>query len=93
MIAIVKIAPKEHWCSGCRNEATKYGVDIDKIAGMSVEIFTESLLPNWKGKYGSPCDGRIWQLTMDSTNRLREMMNFSKDNRESWLCEHILEID
>ena len=93
MIQTVKIAPIEAWCPACINDAIKHGVNIVKIVGMAVDIDTESMEPHWADEFKHLCEGRIWKLTAESTDRLLETSGLLPSGETSFLCEHLLEMD
>lgn len=90
MIANVKIAPIEKWCEPYRIGAAKFPL-AEIIAGHVVEIETSSLgecvLPN-------PCKGKRWRLVKNSLLELGRLANIPvHPTAETFICEHMLEVD
>lgn len=85
MIAKVKIAPVERWCEGLK--ASLSGTVAGYPAGESIDIHTSPLL-SW-----AYCDGRVWIVTDETANKIRERVNQPPTKITRGICEHMLEMD
>ena len=85
MIARVKIAPIEQWCSEPKEIAAEMGAPE---VGFEVEI-----LINRTRK--SPCGEREWELTKKSHVALLALigLNYDDGRHGTWICRHLLEMD
>jgi hypothetical protein len=85
MIARVRIAPIERWCpSGLSLER-----GLAKHGPIVVDIITESMTDGYR------CNGRMWEITPDSANKIRALNGKPPDQPgvRRGLCEHMLELD
>lgn len=87
MIAKVRIAPVERWCSESANYAARHPETL-KICGAEVEIIPTSMAI-------LPCGGkglsRYWNLS-DSSDATLDALT-GKHHHGTRLCEHMLEMD
>jgi hypothetical protein len=90
MIARVRIAPIEQWCSEVMKTADEpevYGTQSE--VGMYVEILTESMRPS----RDADCGGNEWALTDKSLDELVARTGAEMPIRPCFICEHMLEMD
>lgn len=86
-VATVRIAPVEMWCERARSTIEKRGQSHAYPVGLPVDIIISSLTV-WRY-----CDGRVWSLTNESANKIREVAGIPAERDYGGLCEHMLEMD
>jgi hypothetical protein len=87
MIARVRIAPVEQWCEGflCHADRSR---EKRTLPGLEIFIRTETMA-DW-----DYCAGRAWQVTPEAHSLIRATAGVPPDDdREGWICEHLLEMD
>jgi hypothetical protein len=90
MIARVKIAPVEQWCEAAKKDGLNRYPGGVRCVGQPAEIETLSL-NTYRGK--SSCGGRLWALTPRSARHLTELSGAAEWFDETFVCEHMLEMD
>lgn len=89
MIATVRIAPVERWCTEVLDQARSVGKDGAEIAGRFVKILTQSV----RQAQANPCDGREWLIESECADELRSITVGNYPQQLTWICEHMLEMD
>jgi len=86
MIARVRIAPIERWCKKYTPTKPEHWPIAQKLVGMEVEIYTESMRP-------AICDPevRMWNTTPKMEQVFRDAGCLPTGG--PGMCEHILEMD
>jgi hypothetical protein len=86
-VAVVRIAPIEHWCEGFRASA-----DMHKLVGMEIEIVPSSMKIMGGGRYHSePC--RWWALTERAKTLIEDITGLPDPDDGLFVCEHLFEMD
>jgi hypothetical protein len=85
VIAKVRIAPVERWCEKGSHRLINYPEAY--VPGTLVGVHTESMT-SWVN-----CNGRVWLLTLEDSNRIRESCGLGPTDIAGGLCEHMLEMD
>ena len=90
MTAKVKIASIERWCHGALKKLEEKPA-YELLPEQECEIFTDTVTC-WPY-----CDGRVWQLTPESINKLSQVTGMPPvgpvGRPVGGFCEHVLEMD
>lgn len=88
MIAIVRVAPVEHWCEFHKKRIVdpRRRKICDSLVGMEVEIFPSTM----RMSISQGCLGRIWDISEKTHKRFLEKGALPQD---LGICEHVLEMD
>lgn len=87
-VAVVKLAPLEHWCRVCREYAMSNAPYIDRITGRPVRIYIDRVLRS------DLCDGRAWILNQEDAEMNYVLSGVEQDcPPPQKVCEHLLEMD
>lgn len=96
MIARVRIAPLEQWCS----EFRVYAADNPRLlslVGMEIDIDPRTMLvgPTMdSADWEQHSKARRWVVYAESSARMRHVAGLSMDTlNRLWICEHLLEMD
>ena len=87
MIAKVRIAPVDRWCTWANPDRIP---EAATLVGMEIEIETSSMFRD----YFLHPESRLWLLTEASKRRIFESLPGRATPDSRWLiCEHMLEMD
>ena len=87
MIAKVRIAPLERWCSWVKSDALP---NDSLLPGLEIEIMTHTMISDMAF---DGCVGKRWMATLESQNKIDEILFGHAQGQKAFWCEHMLELD
>jgi hypothetical protein len=88
-VATVKFAPMEYWCDVAREQSRHY--PLERLVGQPVEIITDSMHTAKHSMDGEQM--KVWRVTERSTRAMNAILGTSWPEDNSFVCEHLLEMD
>lgn len=96
MIAKVRIAPIEHWCTQGLRQVERRNLRPAAIIGKEIRIHTETrAILNDENLFRNPesCSGAYWDIEKESGKELAQAFGLVDHGGIFVVCEHMLEMD